>query len=144
MNRRRMMMGRGKTEPLLVFEYGKSALSNGRMTSGYGAAFLEGKIKINNANGNSGYMNIGGIDFSGYKKLKIECYTDVLDYEIQREYHYCGYGKDEGSEKSDYTSFKYIPSSAETLEFDIGATEGENFIKACANSGMTIKNIRLE
>ena len=154
MNRRRMMMS-GKTEPLLVFEYGKTKLTKGTAISS-GARFENGIIRVGTVHHSSGDlewnspdgMDISGIDFSKYKTLKIECRVNIDDYESGRELHFAGYGESTGYQKENYTAFQYAPEYYRVLSFDIRKEKGEKYIKASANHAgtayMTIRNIRLE
>ena len=146
MNRRRMMTGT-KAEPLAVFEYGKAALSAGTF-SGNGISFENGYMVVRPRNNKNGYINIAGINFSRYEKLKIECFANIANFDENKELHFCGYGKTENYEKEDYISFQYAPSYSKVLEFDIGKIKNETFIKATADhigtAYMAITNIWLE
>lgn len=146
MNRRRMMT-EGKVLPLLVFEYGKTALSAGNLI-GFGANFLNGTIKIEPKSYKPAFINISGINFSRYKTLKIECAAYIEDYEGGYDLHICGFGEGEGNFESDYEMYQYAPAYSRIVTFDISKIKGEKLIKASANhvgtAYMVIKNIWLE
>ena len=152
-----MMSG---VKPLLVFEYGKTELSAGKIyekSQRIDGTVFENKIIAVYSDRyrtsdieTGGYVIITGIDFTKYRKLFIECcHSLAKEYDGFLE---AGYGSNTvGSGISGaFTESKKVPEEYEVLSFDISKIKGENYIKAVMNvNGETdnpirIKNIRLE
>lgn len=157
--RRRMMSA---VKPLFIFEFGKKALSNGvfqkkpaYLTDGinFSGGYLFLGHDYDRSNGTlvetRGYADIGGIDFSRYKKLHFECRAITTDYNSSYTNFLVGYGEKVGAAaEAYYTEFQNVPKTFGVLSFDISGISGEQFIKmlnnTSGNTDVQIKNIWLE
>lgn len=157
--RRRMMSA---VKPLFIFEFGKTALSNGvfQKKPAYltdGINFSGGYLYLGHDYDRSsgtlaetrGYADIGGIDFSRYKKLRFECRAITTDYNSLYTNFLVGYGeKVNAAIQAYYTEFQNVPKAFGVLSFDISGISGEQFIKmlnnTSGNTDVQIKNIWLE
>lgn len=146
MNRRRFLLG-GKVKPFWIFKLGTNSRIGTRInespiyytTGGFLSIRTDtdrfGNIVLHN-------MCIGGISFSKYKTLNIECKTSKSYISSEPyQYFYCGYGVGSNPGQSNYQAFQNITNSRTVKTFDISAIKGERYIKISSEYPDTECNI---